>query len=174
MLEFIHLDTVEPKASYGQTLEEYASEERVNAYVDYYKEQGIDMTFEEAYENKKIIWERHHPPMGVKGLFAFVNRPENICVSVMPGDVKRELRKLIIETYDLDELPKSERLEVADECIRRALPKVNLSFMYKYTLDDVKTVYAHFYGDSEWWDYDPAEFEKYCTEEVYEVFLELK
>ena len=174
MLEFLRLDVFEPVPSYGLSLEEYASDERVEAYVEYYKNMGVDMSYNEAYENRKAIWERHCPPAGVKGLFVFVNRPENIDVNVIPGEIKRELRENVIEVCNLQDLDKYEQLEEADNWLCQLLPIADMSISYKYTIDDVSRVFAHFYGDNEWWEYDPAEFERYCTEEVYECFIELK
>ena len=173
-MEFLHLSKTDPVPSYGIPLNEYASEEAIDNYVNYYKQMGIELSHEEAYDMKRTIWEWHHPPVGVKGIYAFVNNPENIDVRVMPGSLKRELRAIIIKSYDLDSYPEKEQRKIADEYIRIILGTKKLSFSHVYTSNEVKRVFGHFYGDSEWYEFAPEEFEQICTDDIYEVFLELK
>ena len=174
-MEFLHLSKEAPKPSYGIPLNEYASAEAIDNYVNYYKQMGIELSHDDAYDMKRTIWEWHHPPIGVKGIYAFINDPENIDTRVMPGSLKRELRAIIIKSYDLDSYPEDEQIKIADEYIRIILGTKKLSFSHIFKLNDVRKVYAHYYGDPKWYEFVSEEFEQNCsTENVYEVFLELK
>ena len=69
-MQYIRFDDRQPRVCRGLDLDEMIQE---------FREQGES---EEAIKRGIVKWEKHHPPVGVVGLYAFLNRPYNIENSV--------------------------------------------------------------------------------------------
>ena len=84
-LEFIrwgHCDS-----SVGMSREEYIaahSEKDALAAAN----EGWDMDY--MTQQRGALWDCHHPPEGVKGIYAFVRQPQRIDLSLIPTHIQHE------------------------------------------------------------------------------------
>ena len=175
--EFVRFDTKRPVAKYGVDFYDYVVK---NLRDNYNKkragnEEYFDYTLLQYYNYQKHVWKNHKPPVGVKGLYAFINRPENITYHVIPGDVSE------VMWSEAKSMVMSDNYTLAENIILRNNGRLKCA--YHYRSSDCKRIFVHTavlsddglsmqYDGVKWECYDPKDFTP--TKDMYEVFLELK
>lgn len=174
-MDYVRFDDRTPRPSRGWSLEEMIIDFRSQGKSDQEIERGI------------IKWEKHHPPVGVEGLYAFVNRPYNIGNSVSWPHYAWAV------AYE-------EAQEVAAKLRSEGAPMMacepfniitsqnwRLKTAYHYSEEDIEVVWCHFKLNeametleeemSEWIPVSPEQVDKMdedLLDALEEVFLELK
>ena len=117
------------------------------------------------------VWRTRCPPTTTSGVYAFVNTPENINLSIVPSYVTNLMAKefeTMISTYNND-----------FEATAKNVPWV-FKLSHLINIDQVRVVWAHHIIDwveqhFEWKRYTAQEYLKISDKsDIYEVFLELR
>ena len=172
--EFVRFDTSDPVAKYGMEFEDYIADVR-DRYNEILRENPeYPYSLKEYYLHHRRVWKCHKPPMGVKGLYAFIDSPKNITLDIIPGDISEVMWAETRKFCPIDNYKLKENIILRNNNM--------LTCAYHYLSSDCKRIFVHKYiigedGDYDyskvnWECYDPKDFTP--TKDMYEVFLELK
>lgn len=174
-MNYVRFDNRTPRPMRGWSLEEMM----INC-------RSLDKS-EEEIEREKVKWAKHHPPMGVEGVYAFIDRPYNIRNSICwPGyawNVAHEEAEKIAAKMMKEGAP----LMACEPLTIIATQNRKLKTAYHYSEEDVEVVWCHFMLNdghdlfdeelSEWIPVRPErvnEMDDELLDALEEVFLELK
>lgn len=96
-LEFIRWGHCDP--SVGMSREEYiAAHSEKDALTA--ANEGWDVSY--VTQQRGALWDCHHPPEGVKGIYAFVRQPQRIDLSLIPTHIQHAWWKSVKNIEDRD------------------------------------------------------------------------
>ena len=181
MVSFIHFNMNKPQPKTGVSFEEYVPSAFKAARAD--ADERAYFTPRESYKRTVQIFKIHRPPMGIRGIYAYVNTPQNIDVRVLPSDVKEYILSMARNHAKDNGLIEGsfEYLDFVNKEFYELLKMKNadLDCAYQIPLNWVRRIWIHLAVNAKWINIKVSEFEHYYDSltdkgDLYEVFLELK